>query len=169
MTQCQRCPVTRCQRCSVTLSVQQTERRLVGAAGAASSEDEPPEDAGAGERRGPAPLLDRIRRDRQDLEAKIAKLKGYISASSEMMNKLKDLPVRRDVDFGLTIAHAGGSPGQPERRNCRLSRHAIVYGGTVYIPFGIKTEYARAARFPFARADPLALLFRTAPLHDIID
>ena len=104
----------------------------MGAAGAASSEDEPPEDAGAGERRGPAPLLDRIRRDRQDLEAKIAKLKGYISASSEMMNKLKDLPVRRDVDFGLTIAHAGGSPGQPERRNCRLSRHAIVYGGTVY-------------------------------------
>ena len=63
----------------------------MGATGAASSEDEPPE--GADHRRGPAPLLERIRRDRQDLEAKIAKLKGYISASSDMMNKLKDVPV----------------------------------------------------------------------------
>ena len=71
----------------------QMERRLVGAAGAASSEDEPVEGADRPPR-SPAPLLERIRRDRQDLEAKIAKLKGYISASTDMMNKLKDVPVR---------------------------------------------------------------------------
>ncbi|KAF0304329.1 hypothetical protein FJT64_023836 [Amphibalanus amphitrite] len=76
----------------LTTSVGRVERRLVGAAGPASEE----EDAGA-DQRGPQPLLDRIRRDRQELEAKIDKLKGYISASSEMMNKLKGLPLQASV------------------------------------------------------------------------
>lgn len=81
-----------------------TERRLVGATGPASSEDEPPE--GADQQRGPAPLLERIRRDRQDLEAKIAKLKGYISASSEMMNKLKDIPDMKERYESLAATRA---------------------------------------------------------------
>ncbi|XP_043226568.1 uncharacterized protein LOC122383834, partial [Amphibalanus amphitrite] len=77
------------------------ERRLVGAAGPASEE----EDAGA-DQRGPQPLLDRIRRDRQELEAKIDKLKGYISASSEMMNKLKGLPDMKERYESLAATRA---------------------------------------------------------------
>lgn len=80
-----------------------TERRLVGAAGT-SEEEEPPE--GGDQQRSPAPLLERIRRDRQDLEAKIAKLKGYISASSDMMNKLKDVPDMKERFESLAATRA---------------------------------------------------------------
>jgi len=71
-------------------------RSPAGAVGAnglvGSSEDEPSDMGPEGPQRSPAPLLERIRRDRQDLEARITKLKGYIQASSDMMSQLKDAP-----------------------------------------------------------------------------
>ncbi|XP_037071283.1 uncharacterized protein LOC119092426 [Pollicipes pollicipes] len=78
--------------------------RSVGANGLVSSEEEHVE--GAEPQRSPAPLLERIRRDRQDLEAKIAKLKSYISASSDMMSKLKDVPDMKERYETLSATRA---------------------------------------------------------------